>query len=117
MIYCAVRSGQTRGGCDARVDALPAGRTNPSAARSVHYPGETPHSPSLSRHPPRVIDLGKADAETFTCEDIRYYLSSYHDLERIEMEVAQLDRLREVLSEMQRRCVAVEVDDGWRLRG
>ena len=60
--------------------------------------------------------MGKADAETFTREDIRHYLSSYHDLERIEMEVAQPDRLGEVLSEMRRRGVAVEVDDGWRLQ-
>ena len=59
--------------------------------------------------------MGKADAETFAREDIRHHLSSYHDLERIEMEVAQPDRLDEVLSEMERRDVAVRVDGGWRL--
>jgi len=61
--------------------------------------------------------MEKADAETFTREDIRHHLSSYHDLERIEMEVAQPDRLGEVLSEMQRRDVAVQVDGGWQLHG
>ena len=59
--------------------------------------------------------MGKADAETFAREDIRHHLSSYHNLERIEMEVAQPDRLDEVLSEMERRDVAARVDGGWRL--
>jgi len=59
--------------------------------------------------------MRKADPETFTKDGIRNHLSAYHDLERIEMEVAQPDRLEEVLSEMQRRDVAVRVDDGWRL--
>ncbi|CCQ37370.1 probable phosphoribosyltransferase [Natronomonas moolapensis 8.8.11] len=59
--------------------------------------------------------MRKADAETFAREDVRHYLSSYHDLERIEMEVAQPDRLGEVLSEMERRDVAARVDGGWRL--
>ena len=59
--------------------------------------------------------MEKAEAETFAREDIRSYLSSYHGLERIEMEVAQPDRLDEVLSEMERRDVAVRVDGGWRL--
>ena len=59
--------------------------------------------------------MRKADAETFAREDIRHHLSSYHDLERIEMEVAQPDRLDEVLSEMERRDVAARVDGGWRL--
>ena len=59
--------------------------------------------------------MEKADGEAFTREDIRHYLSSYHDLERIEMEVAQPDRLDEVLSEMERRGVATGGEDGWRL--
>ena len=59
--------------------------------------------------------MEKADAGTFAREDVRHYLSSYHDLGRIEMEVAQPDRLDEVLSEMERRGVAVRVDGGWRL--
>ena len=60
--------------------------------------------------------MQKADAETFTREDIRHYLSVYHDIERMEMEVAQPNRLDEVLSEMERRNVAVPAGDGrWRL--
>ena len=59
--------------------------------------------------------MEKADAETFAREDIRGHLSAYHDLERIEMEVAQPDRLNEVLSEMERRGVAARGDGGWRL--
>ncbi|MFO7927140.1 MAG: phosphoribosyltransferase [Halobacteriota archaeon] len=59
--------------------------------------------------------MTKADAETFTQEDVRHYLSAYHDLERIEMEVAQPGRLDEVLAEMERRGVAVRGDGGWRL--
>ncbi|TKR24566.1 phosphoribosyltransferase [Natronomonas salsuginis] len=59
--------------------------------------------------------MAKADAEAFTSEDVRHYLSVYHDLERIEMEVAQPGRLDEVLSEMERRGVADRSEDGWRL--
>jgi hypothetical protein len=59
--------------------------------------------------------MEKADEETFTREDIRHYLSVYHDLERIEMEVAQPGRLGEVLTEMQRRNVVVETVSGYRL--
>ena len=60
--------------------------------------------------------MEKADVETFTREEIRHYLSTYHNVERIEMEVAQPGRLGEVLSEMERRGVAVAVNDGeWRL--
>jgi hypothetical protein len=60
--------------------------------------------------------MERADAETFTEEEIRHYLSTYHGLERIEMEVAQPNRLDEVLSEMERRDVAIHTGDGaWRL--
>ena len=60
--------------------------------------------------------MEKADAETFTREEIRHYLSAYHDLDRIEMEVAQPDRLDEVLSEMERRDAATPAGEGvWRL--
>ena len=60
--------------------------------------------------------MERADAETFTEEEIRHYLSTYHGLERIEMEVAQPNRLDEVLSEMERRDVATHTGDGaWRL--
>ena len=60
--------------------------------------------------------MEKSDAETFTRDDIRRYLSTYHNVERIEMEVAQPGRLGEVLAEMERRGVATAVNDGeWRL--
>ncbi len=60
--------------------------------------------------------MEKADAETFTREEIRHHLSAYHNVERIEMEVAQPGRLDEVLAEMERRGVATAVNDGeWRL--
>ena len=60
--------------------------------------------------------MEKADEETFSREDVRHYLSSYHQIDRIEMEIAQPDRLEEVLSEMERRGVAERAGDGaWRL--
>jgi len=60
--------------------------------------------------------MEKADTETFTREEIRHHLSAYHNVERIEMEVAQPGRLDEVLAEMERRGVATAVNDGeWRL--
>ncbi len=54
--------------------------------------------------------MEKADQEQFTREEIRHYLASYHDVERIEMEIAQPDRLDEVLSEMERRDRIKHVD-------
>jgi hypoxanthine phosphoribosyltransferase len=59
--------------------------------------------------------MEKADQERFTREEIRHYLASYHNIERIEMEIAQPDRLGEVLSEMERRDRAESVGDAWRL--
>lgn len=59
--------------------------------------------------------MAKADAETFDREDVRTLLSEYHDVDRIEMEIAQPDRLDEVLSEMVRRGHLEEADGGWRL--
>jgi hypoxanthine phosphoribosyltransferase len=60
--------------------------------------------------------MRKADEETFEPEDVRHYLSQYHDVDRIEMEIAQPGRLPEVMAEMERRGV-VESADGtaWRL--
>ena len=60
--------------------------------------------------------MRKADDETFEESDIRHYLSSYHQVDRIEMEIAQPGRLTEVLTEMERRGV-VESAHGsaWRL--
>jgi hypoxanthine phosphoribosyltransferase len=60
--------------------------------------------------------MEKADQETFTKGDIRHLLSEYHRIERIEMEIAQPNRLDEVLAEMERRNVAEAAGDGrWRL--
>jgi hypoxanthine phosphoribosyltransferase len=50
-----------------------------------------------------VGTMEKADEERFDREDVRHYLAIYHDLDRIEMEIAQPDRLDEVLEEMERR--------------
>ncbi|CAJ51389.1 phosphoribosyltransferase [Haloquadratum walsbyi] len=47
--------------------------------------------------------MRKTDAETFTIPDLREGLKEYHSVERIEMEIAQPDRMEEVLDEMQRR--------------
>jgi len=56
-------------------------------------------------------------AETFAIEDVRQLLSDYHDIQRIEMEIAQPDRLNEVLAEMVRRDVIEATDQGdYRLR-
>ncbi|WP_132056975.1 phosphoribosyltransferase [Halorussus amylolyticus] len=59
--------------------------------------------------------MGKADGETFTTDEIRHHLSEYHDIERIEMEIAQPDRMDEVLNEMARRGVLENEDEAWRL--
>jgi hypothetical protein len=60
--------------------------------------------------------MDKADEETFEKADIRHYLAEYHDLQRIEMEIAQPGRLDEVLVEMERRgIVESTADDAWRL--
>jgi len=61
-------------------------------------------------------DMERADQETFSKADIRHYLSEYHDVERIEMEIAQPNRLGEVLTEMERREVIEGAGPGsWRL--
>jgi hypoxanthine phosphoribosyltransferase len=49
-------------------------------------------------------------------EEIRHLLREYHDVERIEMEIAQPDRLEEVLDEMVRRGTLERAGPGeWRL--
>jgi hypothetical protein len=60
--------------------------------------------------------MEKADDDTYELEDIRHYLSEYHSVERIEMEIAQPDRMPEVLAEMERRgYVESAGQDAWRL--
>ena len=64
-----------------------------------------------------MIDLTTGVMETsgserFDTDDIRRLLSEYHDIQRIEMEIAQPDRLPEVLAEMVQRGVVERDDDG-----
>jgi hypothetical protein len=60
--------------------------------------------------------MEKADEETFEVEDVRHYLSEFHSVDRIEMEIAQPDRMAEVMSEMERRGYVESADgEAWRL--
>ncbi|QLG62966.1 phosphoribosyltransferase [Halorarum salinum] len=59
--------------------------------------------------------MERADQERFTAEDVRHYLSEFHDVDRIGMEIAQPGRLDEVMDEMVRRDVVRETDGGYRL--
>ena len=59
--------------------------------------------------------MAKSDREVHGEGDVRRLLRSYHGLQRIEMEIAQPNRLDEVLAEMARRDVVERVDGGWRL--
>ncbi len=60
--------------------------------------------------------MEKADKESYTRADVRHYLAAYHGIDRIEMEIAQPNRLEEVISEMVHRDVAEPAGDGrWRL--
>ena len=59
--------------------------------------------------------MDKADGDRFTTEEIRHLLSDFHDVERIEMEIAQPDRMDEVLEEMVRRDVLADEGEEWRL--
>ncbi|MFC6797323.1 MULTISPECIES: phosphoribosyltransferase [unclassified Haladaptatus] len=68
-----------------------------------------------------IIDLTsgvmvKAGQDSYTAEDVRHFLKEYHEVDRIEMEIAQPNRLPEVLSEMERRGVVEATSAGkWRL--
>ncbi|MFB6124656.1 MAG: phosphoribosyltransferase [Halanaeroarchaeum sp.] len=57
--------------------------------------------------------MAKAEDAPYDREEIRHLLAAYHDIERIEMEIAQPDRLDEVLAEMERREVLESVEGGW----
>ncbi|WP_276272317.1 phosphoribosyltransferase [Haloarcula litorea] len=59
----------------------------------------------------------KSDGTVHDESDVRALLREYHGVERIEMEIAQPDRLDEVLDEMVRRDVVEETERGWRLTG
>ena len=61
--------------------------------------------------------MEKAGDGPYTAGEIRKLLQAYHQVERIEMEIAQPGRLPEVLDEMARRDVVEPVgEDAWRLR-
>ena len=61
--------------------------------------------------------MEKDDSGPYTREGIQNLLAAYHDVERIEMEIAQPDRLDEVLEEMVRRDVLVKAGpEEWKLR-
>ena len=60
--------------------------------------------------------MAKAGQETYSPDVIRHHLSAYHDIDRIEMEIAQPNRLPEVLTEMERRGIVEPTVSGeWRL--
>ena len=60
--------------------------------------------------------IEKASQDSHTEDDVRHYLAEYHDVGLIEMEVAQPDRLKEILTEM-KHCEVVELarSNAWRL--
>ena len=58
----------------------------------------------------------KEGLDRFDREDVRRLLRSYHDVERIQLEIAQPSRLGEVLQEMERRGLIVPAgEDAWTL--
>ncbi|MFB6220102.1 MAG: phosphoribosyltransferase [Halolamina sp.] len=59
--------------------------------------------------------MEKAEDDVFDEEEIRRLLSEYHDLDRIEMEIAQPDRLPEVMDEMVHRGYVEPEGEDWRL--
>ena len=61
--------------------------------------------------------MENADQEAFEKDDVRHYLAEFHEIERIQMEIAQPDRLDEVLEESVRRGVTERAGDRWKLVG
>ncbi|WP_018256905.1 phosphoribosyltransferase [Halomicrobium katesii] len=59
--------------------------------------------------------MDKSDQRVHDEDDLRHLFREYHGVERIQMEIAQPDRLDEVLTEMERRDVIEWADGGWRL--
>ncbi|WP_257298402.1 phosphoribosyltransferase [Haloarchaeobius sp. FL176] len=60
--------------------------------------------------------MERHEQSSFHKADIRHFLAEDHDLQRIEMEIAQPNRMTEVLTEMERRdVVAATEDGGWTL--
>jgi len=61
--------------------------------------------------------MERSDRAVHTESEVRALLRDHHGVERIEMEIAQPDRLDEVLEEMVRRDAATRENGGWRLTG
>ncbi|MDZ7701874.1 MAG: phosphoribosyltransferase [Halobacteriales archaeon] len=59
--------------------------------------------------------MAKDDAGPYTPDELRKLLADYHEIRRMEMEIAQPNRLGEVLDEMERRGMIEPVDDAYRL--
>jgi hypoxanthine phosphoribosyltransferase len=60
--------------------------------------------------------MERHDDPRFRKANIRHYLAEDHDLQRIEMEIAQPNRMSEVLTEMERRDIVTSTDEGgWTL--
>jgi len=60
--------------------------------------------------------MERADQEAFTIADLRHYLYRHHGVERISMEIAQPNRMGEIMVELERQSLVEPVDEGtWRL--
>jgi hypoxanthine phosphoribosyltransferase len=60
--------------------------------------------------------MTQTDDETFTLDQIRRYLREFYGIERITLEIAQPNRLGEVLTEMERQGIVEQVaDETWTL--
>ena len=59
--------------------------------------------------------MEKSDEAVHSVDDVRRLLNSYHQVTPTALEIAQPDRLEEVMTEMVRREMATVADDGWRL--
>ncbi|MDS0281075.1 phosphoribosyltransferase [Haloarcula onubensis] len=59
--------------------------------------------------------MAKSDQRVHSTDDVRRLLHSHHQVTPTALEIAQPDRLEEVMAEMVRRDVAAVDDGGWRL--
>ena len=59
--------------------------------------------------------MEKSERDVHSVEDVRSLLRSYHDVKPTAFEIAQPDRLEEVMAEMVRREQATASGEGWRL--
>jgi len=59
--------------------------------------------------------MNKSNREVHTVKHVRSLLREYYDVNPTAFEIAQPDRLDEVMAEMVRRGMATRTDTGWRL--